>query len=324
MHDGIVRTLTDVRHVPELTKNLISLGALNSNDYNYRASGRVMRIIKGALVFMKGLKQNRFYFLQGSAVTEGTKLASSSGIDSDTTKLWHMRLGHMSEKGMDALSKQELINRTLLEKPQCMLSNVELSKEFLAEAVKTAAYLVNRSPSAVIDYKTLEKKLVWFLISRDIAFDESSMLSKNDELIDVGKDHGASEKEELKLDVKTAFMHGEVEEQIFMRQPEGFVIQDNEDHVCLLKSLYGIKQSPRQWCKRFDTFMPGRGYTRSAYDSCVYHQRLTNGSHKYLLLYGTVMVEKIFTVKNLADMMTKHIPEIKFKHCLDLIGISSI
>ena len=49
------------------------------------------------------------------------------------------------------------------------------------------------------------------------------------------------------LDVKTAFLRGELEEQIFMHQPEGFIIEGKEDHVCRLKkSLYGLKQSLRQ------------------------------------------------------------------------------
>lgn len=54
---------------------------------------------------------------------------------------------------------------------------------------------------------------------------------------------------ELKqMDVKTAFLHGELDEKIYMRQPEGFVDKKNPDHVCLLKkSLYGLKQSPRMW-----------------------------------------------------------------------------
>ncbi|KAK2999324.1 hypothetical protein RJ639_022654 [Escallonia herrerae] len=51
------------------------------------------------------------------------------------------------------------------------------------------------------------------------------------------------------------------------------------------KSLNRLKQSPRQWYKRFDTFMAERGYTRNAYDSCVYYKRLADGSHMYLLLY---------------------------------------
>ncbi|KAK2986619.1 hypothetical protein RJ640_004375 [Escallonia rubra] len=109
MHDGIVRTLTDVRHVPELRKNMISLGTLDSSCCSYRAVGGVMRIMKGALVVMKGLKQNSFYLLQGSTVTGAATTASSSDIDSDTTKLWHMRLEHMSERGMGVLSKQSLL-----------------------------------------------------------------------------------------------------------------------------------------------------------------------------------------------------------------------
>jgi Reverse transcriptase (RNA-dependent DNA polymerase) len=59
---------------------------------------------------------------------------------------------------------------------------------------------------------------------------------------------------ELKqLDVKIVFLYGDLEEQIYMKQPEGFEIAGKEDHVCLLnKSLYDLNQSPRQWYKKFD------------------------------------------------------------------------
>src|SRR5882757_380684 len=55
----------------------------------------------------------------------------------------------------------------------------------------------------------------------------------------------------LQCDVKTAFLHGDLEETIFMCQPEGFKTGENE--VCLLKkSLYGLKQAPRCWSKKLN------------------------------------------------------------------------
>ncbi|KAG8472960.1 hypothetical protein CXB51_035039 [Gossypium anomalum] len=88
------------------------------------------------------------------------------------------------------------------------------------------------------------------------------------------------------LDVKTAFLHGKLEEDIYMQQPEGFIVSENEDYVCLLrKSFYGLKQSPRQWYKRFDSFMASHDFKRSSLDSCVYFKKNSNGSFVYLLLY---------------------------------------
>jgi hypothetical protein len=56
--------------------------------------------------------------------------------------------------------------------------------------------------------------------------------------------------------VKTDFLHGELEEKIYMDQPKGFIVPGKEDLVWKLKmSLYVLKQSPRQWYKRFDSFM---------------------------------------------------------------------
>ena len=51
------------------------------------------------------------------------------------------------------------------------------------------------------------------------------------------------------------------------------------------ESLYGLKQSPRQWYKRFDKFMIGQKYTWSSFDHCVYYRELRNGTFIYLLLY---------------------------------------
>ena len=58
------------------------------------------------------------------------------------------------------------------------------------------------------------------------------------------------------MDVKTAFLNGELEEEIYMDQPEGFVIPGLENKVCKLdKSLYGLKQAPKQWHEKFDNLV---------------------------------------------------------------------
>src|SRR5438132_10638062 len=55
------------------------------------------------------------------------------------------------------------------------------------------------------------------------------------------------------MDVKTAFLNGELEEKIYMEQPDGFIVHDQEGKVCkLLKSLYGLEQAPKQWYEKFD------------------------------------------------------------------------
>ena len=88
------------------------------------------------------------------------------------------------------------------------------------------------------------------------------------------------------MDVKTAFLHGYLDEVIYMEQPEGYVDKKHPEKVCLLKrSLYGLRQSPRQWNTRFDEFITKHGFTRSEYDICVYYKEHEANGYIYLLLY---------------------------------------
>nr|GFA94227.1 retrotransposon protein, putative, Ty1-copia subclass [Tanacetum cinerariifolium] len=85
------------------------------------------------------------------------------------------------------------------------------------------------------------------------------------------------------LDVKTTFLHENLEEVIYMRQPPRYK-QGNK--VCLLKkSLYGLMQSPRQWYRRFDEYMLSNEFKRSSYDSCVYYMSYAPGEYICLFLY---------------------------------------
>jgi hypothetical protein len=73
------------------------------------------------------------------------------------------------------------------------------------------------------------------------------------------------------MGVKTTFLHGDLEEEIYMKQPEGFVVKGKKEMVCKIKkSLYGLKQSPRMWYQKFDTYILGLGFVRSMVDHYVY------------------------------------------------------
>ena len=88
-----------------------------------------------------------------------------------------------------------------------------------------------------------------------------------------------------KMDVKTSFLYGDLEEEIYMKQPKGFMVKGKKELVCRLKkSLYGLKQSPRMWYQKFDTFIQGLGFTRRKADHCVYF-KLIGYRVIYLVLY---------------------------------------
>jgi hypothetical protein len=72
------------------------------------------------------------------------------------------------------------------------------------------------------------------------------------------------------MDVKTTFLNGDLEEEIYMEQPQGFT-QEGEHLVCKLhKSMYGLKQSPRAWNKKLDVFLKSIKFVRSDADFSMY------------------------------------------------------
>ena len=73
------------------------------------------------------------------------------------------------------------------------------------------------------------------------------------------------------LDITAVFLNGKLDEEIFMKQPEGFVEKGKEHLVCKLKqSLYGLKQSPRCWNTTLDTHLKDMGFIQSPHDPCIY------------------------------------------------------
>ena len=87
------------------------------------------------------------------------------------------------------------------------------------------------------------------------------------------------------MDVKTAFLNGDIKETIYMVQPENFVSGDPKNMVCkLTKSIYGLKQASRQWYHKFHQVILSFGFETNAVDECVYH-KFVGSKHIFLVLY---------------------------------------
>jgi len=96
------------------------------------------------------------------------------------------------------------------------------------------------------------------------------------------------------MDVKTTFFNGELEEEIYMEQLQGFMHQGGEHLVCKLhKSLYGLKQSPRAWNQKFDTFFKNIEFMKSEIDPNVYVTQV--GDVKFFIV---VYVDDLILVCN--------------------------
>src|SRR3954462_6930621 len=122
------------------------------------------------------------------------------------------------------------------------------------------------------------------------------------------------------MDVKIAFLNGELSEEVYMEQPEGFVAPGNEHKVCrLVKSLYGLKQAPKEWHAKFDTAILKFGFRYNSADRCLYSK--TTSAYKVLvclyvddmLIVSTDMVgvtetkdylSSVFKMKDLGEVDT--------------------
>ncbi|GJQ98485.1 zinc finger, CCHC-type containing protein [Tanacetum coccineum] len=88
------------------------------------------------------------------------------------------------------------------------------------------------------------------------------------------------------MDVKTAFLNGDLDEEIYMKQTEGFVMPGHESKVCKLKkSLYGLKQAPKQWHQKFDDVVFSNGFSLNQADKCMYNKFDASGKGVIICLY---------------------------------------
>ncbi|KAK4403228.1 Retrovirus-related Pol polyprotein from transposon TNT 1-94 [Sesamum angolense] len=101
------------------------------------------------------------------------------------------------------------------------------------------------------------------------------------------------------MDVKTAFLNGFIEEEIYIDEPEGFTSVREEHKVCRLKkSIYGLKQASRSWNTRFDEVILDYNFLKNEYDPCVC-KKIIGRTVAYVVLY----VDDIMLIVNEYKML---------------------
>jgi hypothetical protein len=115
------------------------------------------------------------------------------------------------------------------------------------------------------------------------------------------------------MDVKTSFLNGVIEEEVYIEQPQGFEVEYRKTHVCRLKkSLYRLKQAPRAWYGRIDSFLMSLGFTKSKVDSNIYF-KVMNDEPVILLLY----VDDLFLTREeklITDCKKKLVEKFEMKY----------
>ena len=107
MYDGCTRTLGEVRYVPDLKRNLLSIGVLDKLRYSIKVIHGEMKVSKAALTVMRGTIENGLYMLAGNTIHG--KVYAAVKQSPDNTPLWHKRLAHVREQGLQELSRQGLL-----------------------------------------------------------------------------------------------------------------------------------------------------------------------------------------------------------------------
>ncbi|KMQ81362.1 retrotransposon ty1-copia subclass, partial [Lasius niger] len=87
------------------------------------------------------------------------------------------------------------------------------------------------------------------------------------------------------IDIKTAFLHGELQEEIFMKQPENIINEGNEEKVCKLnKSIYGLKQAAKTWNDKIADILLKENFSQSTADNCLFTKQ-DQGKYVFIILY---------------------------------------
>jgi hypothetical protein len=125
------------------------------------------------------------------------------------------------------------------------------------------------------------------------------------------------------MDVNTAFLYGTLDEEIYMKQPQGFADPNHPEHVCLLKkSIYGLKQAPRVWNTTINNFLTQQGFKKTSGDPCLYIKTTSQGKAIiFLYVDDLLIVTSSSLLQSTKDMLAKRFSMKDLGEAHSLLGI---
>lgn len=359
-HDGKFCTLNDVRHAPHMTKNLISLGLLDSKGFKYKGSCGILNVYKGTNVVLKGVKRGTLYILQGSTLSGSAAVASSEVHKDDMTKLWHMRLGHMSERGMQILSKNDLLGGHKVKDLSFCEHCILVSTAFAPKSAEEKEYM-SRVP-----YASAVGSLMYAMVcTRPDLAHAVSVVSRF--MGDPGKEHWQAVKRifrYLKGTSDVGLIYGGDTNCLVTGYSDSDYAGDVDTRRSMTGYVFTLGGSVVSWkatlqptvtlstteaeymaltaAAKEGIWLRGlvsslglhhdqaRVYCDSLSAIClakdqIHHERTKHIDVRYHFLRdeSRIKVKKVGTADNPADMFTKSVPHSKFQHCLDLLNVTS-
>lgn len=106
--DGTTFLLHKVRYMPSISRNLISMGTSESKGCEFKGINGILKVVRGTTEFMSGIRKSSLYILQAEAkLNEAMSAAEVKVTNSvDQASLWHSRMGHIGQKGLEVLQKR--------------------------------------------------------------------------------------------------------------------------------------------------------------------------------------------------------------------------
>ena len=140
--EGQFVSVKNVRYVPQFSRNLVSLGALESNGCTFVSENGVLRVKKGCRTVLKATREGNLYYLQGNSHMGEVNAVSVQ----DETHLWHSRLGHISHKGIDVLIRKGYLDKA-------KVSSIKFCESCILEKAHRVSFASGKHTSEVcLDY----------------------------------------------------------------------------------------------------------------------------------------------------------------------------